>query len=231
MFRLGLFELINTKCGQLGIQLNPNRFLIDFEVSMKNAVLATFPQCTIQYCFFHLTKSLWTKLQKKGLQVFRLIRLIIRKLIIVSQTLYCRNEEFSIRMRMIAALAFTRQAETLHCYQLLRTEVENWVRTLEMSKQYSKRHIQITLQDFTAYPNLNVGQCVAAVFDYFSKFYVEGVLRQDNTRGRVRFPIETWNVHDVSLQVLKLMQIHITFLHCRIHSPALTTALKAITAV
>ena len=63
--------------------------LIDFEKAAMTSFEHTWPTSMAKGCFFHLTQSLWRKVQAVGLQ---------------SQ--YSYDEEFANRIRQIAALAF-----------------------------------------------------------------------------------------------------------------------------
>ena len=47
--------------------LQPQRVLSDFERSAMNAYEEVFPGITIKGCHFHMTQSLWRKIQELGL--------------------------------------------------------------------------------------------------------------------------------------------------------------------
>ena len=55
--------LVLRKTGQV---LAPTKIVIDFEASLRSAVLAEFPQTIVSGCFFHYCSSLWREVQKLG---------------------------------------------------------------------------------------------------------------------------------------------------------------------
>ena len=49
-------------------QVDPSVVIVDFERSVELALHAVFGEhVTIQYCFYHLTQSIWRKIQSLGL--------------------------------------------------------------------------------------------------------------------------------------------------------------------
>ena len=47
---------------------DPSVIIVDFERSVELAIVSVFgEQVTIQYCFYHLTQSIWRKIQSLGL--------------------------------------------------------------------------------------------------------------------------------------------------------------------
>ena len=48
--------------------LNPSTAILDFEVAARNAMRAEFPAVEIQFCYFHLTQSVWRRIQQEGLR-------------------------------------------------------------------------------------------------------------------------------------------------------------------
>ncbi|XP_054281223.1 uncharacterized protein LOC128998893 [Macrosteles quadrilineatus] len=68
---------------------NPEQVIIDFEISVVDALKEVFPCVNIQGCYFHFTQCLWRKVQDVGLA-----------------SLYSRDEEIRRTIRMSAALAF-----------------------------------------------------------------------------------------------------------------------------
>ena len=47
---------------------DPSVIIVDFERSVDLAIVSVFgEQVTIQYCFYHLTQSIWRKIQRLGL--------------------------------------------------------------------------------------------------------------------------------------------------------------------
>ena len=73
---------INPRC-------DPKSFLIDFEEAARQAIEETFPNITVKGCFFHFSQSIYRRVQAAGLQ-----------------SKYQNEDEFSIKIRMIPALAF-----------------------------------------------------------------------------------------------------------------------------
>ena len=73
-------ELIN-----INGNLRPASVLIDFELGIKNALVAVFPAVSVNGCFFHFTQNIWRKMQ---------------------QHRYQTEPGFVIEARMIAALVF-----------------------------------------------------------------------------------------------------------------------------
>ena len=45
----------------------PNKYMLDFEKSLQNAVKNNFPNAIINGCYFHYVKLLWEKAKKLGL--------------------------------------------------------------------------------------------------------------------------------------------------------------------
>ncbi|XP_071040757.1 uncharacterized protein [Parasteatoda tepidariorum] len=62
-----LFDLLKGKALALGISLNPNSVLIDFERSCISALKDTFPYAAVKGCFFHYGQCIWRKVQELGL--------------------------------------------------------------------------------------------------------------------------------------------------------------------
>jgi hypothetical protein len=71
------------------IALAPASITLDYEVAAINAFQLRFPRATIHGCFFHLSQSLWRKIQEVGLQ---------RR--------YGEDASFALNARCLAAIAF-----------------------------------------------------------------------------------------------------------------------------
>jgi hypothetical protein len=64
------------------IKISPKFFISDFEIGLINRIKTVFPNCVQKGCNFHLTQSIWKKIQslglsklyKEGLSFFQLIR-------------------------------------------------------------------------------------------------------------------------------------------------------------
>ena len=63
--------------------------MVDYEIAMINSLRTAFPQTQIKCCFFHLSQNIYRKLQICGFQ-----------------QRYQNDREFSVNMKMIAAIAF-----------------------------------------------------------------------------------------------------------------------------
>lgn len=71
------------------INLNPQRFITDFELAISSAAKTYFPSANFRGCLFHFGQNIWRRVQKEGLT---------RK--------YGNIEDFSILIRMLKSLAF-----------------------------------------------------------------------------------------------------------------------------
>ena len=58
----------STYCHLLSILKvdSPKRVTIDFEVAVRNSIIATHQSAQIQFCFFHMSKSVWRHVQSSG---------------------------------------------------------------------------------------------------------------------------------------------------------------------
>jgi hypothetical protein len=52
-----LFEMIKSQIPEW----SPQKFHIDFETATSNALMKVFPDLQIKFCYYHFTKSMWTK--------------------------------------------------------------------------------------------------------------------------------------------------------------------------
>lgn len=89
-----LFQEIIDFAANNDIELNPVRVLTDFEQAPINAITYEFPGAIAKGCFFHLGHSLWRRIQSAGL---------VRR--------YGEDPDFSLKMRLILALAFLPPSE------------------------------------------------------------------------------------------------------------------------
>ena len=69
--------------------LNPRFCILDFELAAKSAIISAFPHIEVRGCFFHLSQSIWRKIQDLGLKVT-----------------YTDDEDTRLYCRMLASLAF-----------------------------------------------------------------------------------------------------------------------------
>ncbi|CAB4493943.1 unnamed protein product [Rhizophagus irregularis] len=71
------------------VTLNPSFIITDFEQAAIHAAQDEFTSCLHKGCFFHFCQNLWRKIQASGLAIE-----------------YGSDEEFSIKLRYLTALAF-----------------------------------------------------------------------------------------------------------------------------
>uniref|UniRef100_H2XX57 MULE transposase domain-containing protein n=1 Tax=Ciona intestinalis TaxID=7719 RepID=H2XX57_CIOIN len=81
-----LFRILQIASGN---NLNPKSVLVDFEKASINALEEVFTASQIQGCLFHLSQSVFRKIQQLGLQ-----------------QLYRSNSEISLKVKMLTALSF-----------------------------------------------------------------------------------------------------------------------------
>jgi hypothetical protein len=67
--------------------LNPGRIILDFEMSMMNALQMEFPTSALSGCYFHFNQSLWRHIQQIGLardyQQDRRLNKVIRRVMAI----------------------------------------------------------------------------------------------------------------------------------------------------
>ena len=122
-----LLQNLVSLAEELGISLNPEFILIDFEIAAINAIKAIFPNTKLKGCFFHLCQSIYRKIQKNGLT---------RR--------YGTDETFSSAIRHIPCLAFLETSEIPDAFNeiisLLPVECNNIIRWFD--KYYANGMIQ-----------------------------------------------------------------------------------------
>lgn len=89
-----LFEELIELGEQAEAVLSPPIIITDFEQAVINAVKSEFPNSIHKGCFFHLCQNFWRKIQSEG---------FARE--------YGTNEDFSIKLRHVTALAFLPPSE------------------------------------------------------------------------------------------------------------------------
>jgi len=89
-----LFEELIELGNQADLDLSPSIIITDFEQAVINATRSEFPDSTHKCCFFHLCQNLWKRIQSEGLA-----------------NEYSSDENFSIKLRHITALAFLPPSE------------------------------------------------------------------------------------------------------------------------
>src|SRR6266542_3989816 len=89
-----LFQELIALGEEINLILNPPLIPTDFEQAAINAAQNEFPESLHKCCFLHLCQNLWKKIQTSGLAVE-----------------YGNNEDFSIKLRHLTALAFLPSSE------------------------------------------------------------------------------------------------------------------------
>jgi hypothetical protein len=88
------FEELIELNNQTGLDLSLPIIITDFEQAVINATQSEFPDSIHKGCFFHFCQNLWRKIQSEGLG-----------------NEYGSNEDFSIKLRHLTALAFLSPSE------------------------------------------------------------------------------------------------------------------------
>lgn len=86
------------------ITLDPSLIITDFEKAAINAAQNEFPETLHKGCFFHLCQNLWRKIQASGLA-----------------TQYGSDEDFSIKLRYLTALAFLPVSEIPNAFDEIKS--------------------------------------------------------------------------------------------------------------
>ena len=93
-----LFDVLVDRCPDL----KPEVIHSDFEIGAIHAAQSRFPDASVEGCFFHLCQNVYRRVQDGGLQ-----------------ERYATDAAFSLKIRMLTALAFVRQADLSDYYVLL----------------------------------------------------------------------------------------------------------------
>ena len=86
----------------LNESLNPNSIMVDFEKAAINAIQSVFTNTSVRGCFFHLSQSIWRRLQNVGFQ-----------------KRYMEDSEFALQIRMMAALSFVPEEDVENAWNEL----------------------------------------------------------------------------------------------------------------
>ena len=63
-----VLRIIENKCHDLGLPLDPTDIMVDFELATMNAIGAVFGNhVNMKGCFFHLCQNTWRHIQDMGL--------------------------------------------------------------------------------------------------------------------------------------------------------------------
>ena len=95
------FSITKLAC-DWNIDLKPLKIISDFEKAIINTAKEFFPYAECKGCQFHFGQIIWRKIQQNGLN-----------------TKYGNSEEFSLKIRMIRALAFVSADEIPEYYDAL----------------------------------------------------------------------------------------------------------------
>ena len=101
-----LFEELLDFAAEHNFDLQPSVILTDFEQASINASHQVFPNVHNKGCFFHLGQSGWRKIQSCGLA-----------------TRYGNDEQFSLMLRQLFALAFLPSDEIPEAFDTLKLEM------------------------------------------------------------------------------------------------------------
>ena len=86
--------------------LNPDTVTTDYEVATINALQDVFPDTHVHGCFYHLSQCVYRRVQANGLQQS-----------------YTRDNELSLQIRMIPALAFVPVADVPATFELIQEDL------------------------------------------------------------------------------------------------------------
>ncbi|KRZ02936.1 hypothetical protein T11_1088 [Trichinella zimbabwensis] len=84
-----IFEVLHSKAEELGIQLDPAKFVCDFETALIPAIQGNFPNTRVQGCFFHFCQGVLWQVGRLGLR-----------------TDYINNQKIRKKVKMLMPLAF-----------------------------------------------------------------------------------------------------------------------------
>lgn len=101
-----LFENLNDFAAENELDLNPQFILTDFEQAAINASKREYPDSNCIGCLFHLGQSVWRQIQANSLS-----------------KRYGEDEEFSLKLRQIIALAFLPPTEIPSAFNELKSTI------------------------------------------------------------------------------------------------------------
>ena len=96
-----LFDLVKN----LRPNMEPVTVMMDFEKAPMNSAEAAFPRAAITGCFYHLSQSVYRKIQSEGLQ-----------------NTYTTDEAFALHAQMIPALAFVPVNDVITAFEALQDD-------------------------------------------------------------------------------------------------------------
>lgn len=114
-------RLVKEKAAELGIFLNPQRVMQDFEIGLMKASLEVFPDVVIKGCNFHFAQCLWRKLQGLGLA-----------------THYQESSEVRQWFRMVLALPFLPEPQVAEGFTFTKEATPTAPRIEEFNAYFEK---------------------------------------------------------------------------------------------
>ncbi|KRZ66221.1 hypothetical protein T10_860 [Trichinella papuae] len=84
-----IFEVLHSIAEELGVQLDPAKFVCDFETALIPAIQGNFPNTGVQGCFFHFCQAVLQQVGRLGLR-----------------TDYIHNQQIRKKVKMLMALSF-----------------------------------------------------------------------------------------------------------------------------
>ncbi|KAG0425130.1 hypothetical protein DMUE_6053, partial [Dictyocoela muelleri] len=88
--------------------VNPDYFILDFEQAQFTSIRNVFPACKIYTCYFHLSQIFWRHLQKSE-----------------CVGIYLSSKDFRFNCKLILALAYIKETDTISGYEKLRKIFDN----------------------------------------------------------------------------------------------------------
>ncbi|KRY00641.1 hypothetical protein T4E_10913, partial [Trichinella pseudospiralis] len=82
-----IFKVLHSKAKELGVQLDPAKFVCDFETALIPSIQGNFPNTRVQGCFFYFCQAVLRQVSRLGLR-----------------TDYIHNQEIR-KVKMLMALA------------------------------------------------------------------------------------------------------------------------------
>lgn len=104
-----LFEEVK----RLTSQANPTSVTMDFEKAAMNAIQESFQEVEIHGCFYHLAQNVYRKIQSEGLH-----------------ERYMNDENVSLSLRMLTALAFVPVNEVAKAFEALQEDMSEELQTI-----------------------------------------------------------------------------------------------------
>ena len=110
-----------NKLLELEPELNPSSIMIDFEKAAMNSLEKKFIAC-VSGCFFHLSQSIYRKIQANGLT-----------------TDYQQDRDFALKLKMLPCLAFVPEIDAIDSFNILMQEYPHLA--LSVAKYFEDTYI------------------------------------------------------------------------------------------